>query len=209
MKETQTVGIITLPRFNEIDSFVAARMIGSVPGLGVELVGPFDTAVSMAGIEVMTPGRWDELSSYAAVVIGSGSQTFEHVENASMMDAIRLNLSDDQLVASQCSGAAILHRIGRLGEQAVCTDRLTAPKLEEIGVTVSLSAFRAEGRTASSGGCLASAYLAYWIIERLAGRAAADVGLSKVTPVGEELDYQARVDRLIPSLLVSSALGDE
>ncbi|MEM7204640.1 MAG: hypothetical protein AAF628_30560, partial [Planctomycetota bacterium] len=51
-----TVAIVTLPGFNEIDSFVAARMIDSVPGLAVELVGPDPTAISMAGIEVATPG---------------------------------------------------------------------------------------------------------------------------------------------------------
>lgn len=201
MKDTQTIGIITLPGFNEIDSFVAARMIHSVPGLSIELVGPGENAVSMAGVEVATPGTWARLGDHAAVVVGSGMQTFEHIENDAMMEAIRQNLHADQLVASQCSGAAILHRIGLVGEQQVCTDRLTAPKLEALGVTVSVQAFRAEGNRASSGGCLASTYLAYWVIDRLAGRAAADVALSKVVPVGEEDEYQTRVDHLIPTLV--------
>lgn len=228
---TATVGIITLPGFNEIDSFVAARMIDSAPGLRVELFGPDGTAVSMAGVEVATPGDWTDLGDCAAVVIGSGALTFEHIENAPMIDEIRDNLAPEQLVGSQCSGAAILHRLGRLTSAArrsdvqgrnaeigegedgdggsggegpgdeivVCTDRLTAPKLEALGVKISIEAFRSHGTTASAGGCLSSTYLAYWIIERLAGREAADHALDRVVPIGEEADYQSRVDRLIPS----------
>ena len=196
---TQTVGIVTLPAFNEIDSFVATRMIDSVAGLGVELIGPGATAVSAAGVEVATPGNWKSLSECAAVIIGSGMRTFELIEDAELMTSIGSNLGDDQLVGSQCSGAAIMHRIGRLGDAPVCTDRMTAPHLEALGVEVTFESFRADGPTASSGGCLSSAYLAYWIINQLAGREAADLALSKVVPVGEEDAYQARVDRLIPA----------
>ena len=198
MTRTSTVGIVTLPGFNEIDSFVAARMIDSVPGLSVELIGPDETAVSMAGIEVATPGQWSSLRSYAAVIVGSGMQTFDHIENDAMMNDLRSNLDHEQLVGSQCSGAAILHRVGRIGDSPVCTDRLTAPKLEALGVSVCIEAFRCEGTTATAGGCLSSAYLAYWIIDRLADRAAANEALSKVVPIGEEADYRLRVDRLIP-----------
>lgn len=199
MTATATVGIVTLPGFNEIDSFVAARMIDSVPELAVELVGPDDTATSMAGLEVATPTGWSSLGDCAAVIIGSGMQTFEHIENAEMMDEIKANLSDAQLVASQCSGAAILHRLGMVGNEAVCTDNLTAPKLVALGLEVALEPFRATGKVATSGGCLSSTYLAYWIIDRLVDRAAADLALAKVVPIGEEAGYQERVDRLIPT----------
>ncbi len=196
---TKTIGIVTLPAFNEIDTFVATRMLDSVPELTVELVGPDATAVSAAGVEVTTPGYWTSLSDYAAVVIGSGMRTFELIADDALMDAIGSNLSDAQLVGSQCSGAAIMQRVGRLGSNPVCTDRMTAPHLEAIGVEVTFESFRADGVTASAGGCLSSAYLGYWIIDQLVDRAAADLALSKVVPVGEEADYQARVDKLIPA----------
>jgi len=192
-----TVGIITLPGFNEIDSFVATRMIHSVPELSVELIGPDDTATSMAGVEVFTPGNWESLRTCSAAIFGSGMQTFDHIENAPMMDAIATNVADVQFVGSQCSGAAFLHRLDLLDGQAVCTDRLTAPKLEAVGVEVRIDAFHDGGRVATSGGCLSSSYLAYWVIDRLAGRAAADQALAYVVPIGEEADYQDRVDRLI------------
>ena len=81
----------------------------------------------------------------------------------------------------------------------VLGDPIVAPHLEAIGVDVTFESFRADGQTVSAGGCLSSAYLSYWIINRLVGREAADLALSKVVPVGEEADYQARVNELIPA----------
>lgn len=194
-----TVGIITLPGFNEIDSFVAARMIHSVPELSILFVGPDQTAVSMAGVEVATPGTWTDLNECSAAIFGSGMQTFDHIENAEMMREIKTNVADLHYVGSQCSGAAFLHRLDLLDGEAVCTDRLTAPKLEAVGIEVRIDAFANNGRIATSGGCLSSSYLAYWIIDCLAGRDAADAALSYVVPIGEEAAYQQRVDQLIPT----------
>jgi len=115
-----TVGIVTLPGFNEIDSFVATRMIDSVDGLTVELIGPDATAVSKAGVEVFTPGSFDDTERHAAILVGSGNQTFDHLENEALMASMRFG-SDNQLVGSQCSGAAILHRLGLLDGVPVCT----------------------------------------------------------------------------------------
>lgn len=197
----QVVGIVTLPGFNEIDSFVAAKMIGSVPGLAVELVGPETTAVSAAGVEVFTPGCWSSISSYAAVLFGSGTQTFAHIENETMMNEIRRGIeasSDAALIGSQCSGAAIAHRLGLLTGTRVCKDRVTAPRLETEGIEVVVGAFLETGRVGTAGGCLSSVYLAFWVINVLAGRAAADLALRKVMPVGEEDEYQRRVARIFP-----------
>ena len=167
MQPSQRVAIVTLPGFNEIDSFVAARMIDSVDGLAIELVGPSDTAVSMAGVEVATPGLLAELHTYAAVIVGSGFQTFEHIENDELMNAFVLGQSHTQLRGSQCSGAAILHRLGLVDGVTVCTDVSTTPKLRAMGVDVANEPFRANGNLATSGGCLSSSYLAFWMISRL------------------------------------------
>ena len=180
-----TVGIVTLPGFNEIDSFVATRMIDSVDGLTVELIGPDATAVSMAGVEVFTPGSFDDTDRHAAVLVGSGNQTFDHIDNAALMASMRFG-GGDQLVGSQCSGAAILHRLGLVDGVPVCTDRFTAPKLIDAGVDVIEQSFRVDGNIATAGGCLSSAYLAFWVIGRLASMDHAAIALEKVAPVGEE-----------------------
>ncbi len=196
MSHTQTVGIVTLPGFNEIDSFVAARMIHSVPGLDVSLVGPTTTAISMAGIEVATPGSLEDLGDHAAVIVGSGLQTFEHIENTVLMNRFALGQRSDQLIGSQCSGAAILHRLGLVDGLTVCTDLTTTPKLRALGVDVANEAFRADGNLATSGGCLSSSYLAFWVIARLTSVEAAMTALEYVAPIGEAGHYVARALKL-------------
>ncbi len=190
----QTVAVVTLPGFNEIDSFVATRMIDSVPGLRVELVGPDDSATSMAGVQVATPGPLSALDQYPAVIVGSGFRTFEHIENQAMMAEMTLGRADRQLLGSQCSGGAILHRLGLIDGITVCTDLTTTPKLQALGVSVANEAFRAEGDLATAGGCLSSSYLAFWMIARLTTVDDAVSALRYVAPIGEADAY---VDRAI------------
>jgi transcriptional regulator GlxA family with amidase domain len=56
----------------------------------------------------------------------------------------------------------------------------------EAGVDVLDAPFVAHGNVATAGGCLASQYLAAWIISRLAGTAEAEDALHYVAPVGEK-----------------------
>ena len=52
--------------------------------------------------------------------------------------------------------------------------------------------FHANGRVATAGGCLASHYLAAWLIWEGAGREVAVEALSYVLPHGEEDEYTHR-----------------
>jgi hypothetical protein len=55
-------------------------------------------------------------------------------------------------------------------------------------------------------GCLASQYLAAWIIARLAGIEAAEAALHYVAPVGEKEQYVGRaMGHVLPSLRKHSA----
>jgi transcriptional regulator GlxA family with amidase domain len=103
-----------------------------------------------------------------------------------------------QLVGAQCSGTLLLARLGVLGRVPACTDLLTKPWVQEAGVEVLPQAFHAEGNVATAGGCLASAYLAAWVIARLAGVEAARSALHYVAPVGEKDAY---VDRALSHVL--------
>lgn len=58
--------------------------------------------------------------------------------------------------------------------------------------------FHAVGNVATAGGCLASAYLAAWVIARLDGLKAARSALLDVAPVGEKALH---VDRALSHLL--------
>jgi len=62
----------------------------------------------------------------------------------------------------------------------------------EAGVAVIDQPFYAEGNVATAGGCLASQYLATWIMLRAGSREHAETALQLVTPVGQQADYIAR-----------------
>jgi hypothetical protein len=52
--------------------------------------------------------------------------------------------------------------------------------------------FYAEGNVATAGGCLASQYLAAWVIARLVGVDEAEKAIHYVAPVGEKQLYVER-----------------
>jgi transcriptional regulator GlxA family with amidase domain len=125
------------------------------------------------------------------VVVGSGMQTRETVADEAIMRELEFDLSR-QLVASQCSGTLVLAKLGILGDLPACTDNITKPWVIEAGVRVVDQPFHATGNLATAGGCLASHYLATWILTRTLGRDVAADMLRYFTPVGQQADWAAR-----------------
>ncbi len=58
-----------------------------------------------------------------------------------------------------------------------------------------------KGNVATAEGCLASQYLAAWVIARLEGSAAAQSAMHYVAPVGEKDEYVARAMRNVTPFL--------
>ena len=106
-----------------------------------------------------------------------------------------------QLLGAQCSGTLVLAKLGLLDGVPACTDLITKPWVKEAGVAVLDKPFFARGNVATAGGCLASQYLASWIISRLEGLEAARSAMHYVAPVGEKEQYIARaMQNIMPFL---------
>jgi hypothetical protein len=85
---------------------------------------------------------------------------------------------------------------------------ISKPWVVEAGIKVLNQPFFAKGNVASAGGCLASHYLAAWMIARLEGSEAAENALDHVAAVGEKEEYVARAMRNItPYLRVGLTVG--
>jgi transcriptional regulator GlxA family with amidase domain len=95
----------------------------------------------------------------------------------------------------------VLAKLGLLNGVPACTDLTTKPWVEEAGVDVLNQPFVARGNVATAGGCLASQYLAAWIIARFEGVDAAASAMHYVAPVGEKEEYVARAMRNITPFL--------
>jgi transcriptional regulator GlxA family with amidase domain len=187
------IAILTFDGFNEIDSLVAAHILNrvQVSGWKAEITTPTPTVTSMNGVTIAAQRPLEFASEADAVIVGSGRKTQQVIDDVTTMSRLRLS-PDRQLIASQCSGALALERLGLLQNLPACTDLKTRPALEATGVRVLDGPFYAWGNIATAGGCLSGQYLAAWIIWRLVGKEAVREALSYVVPVGQEEEYISR-----------------
>jgi len=196
------IAILTFDGFNEIDSFVPSHILNRVkrPGWSAEIVAPTPVVTSMNGVRVERQQPLGFAREADVVLVGSGMRTREVVTDPAIMSELRFDPAR-QLIASQCSGALVLAKLGFLRDIPACTDSITRPWVVEAGVQVIDQPFYAAGNLATAGGCLGSYYLATWLLVRTAGREVAADILRYVTPVGEQADWQARafaaIDRYV------------
>lgn len=202
------IAILTFEGFNELDSLVALGILNRVrrPGWRVSIASPTERVRSMNGVVLERQATLDEASSADAVIVGSGLQTREVVADAALMSQLRLDPAR-QLIGAQCSGTLVLARLGLLDGVPACTDLTTRPWVQEAGVGVLEQPFFARGNVATAGGCLASQYLAAWLIARSEGLPAAESALHYVAPVGEKDAYVTRAIGHVRPYLPAAAEG--
>ncbi|MGE8202044.1 DJ-1/PfpI family protein [Variovorax sp. 2RAF20] len=186
------IAILTFDGFNELDSLIALGVLNRVkkPDWRVSLCCPTAEVTSMNGVTVRAQSLLEDVRHADAVVVGSGMRTRDVVASPELMGRLALDPAR-QLIAAQCSGTLILAKLGLVGSVPACTDLTTKPWVQEAGVEVLNQPFYARGNVATAGGCLASPYLAGWIIARTEGLEAATAALHYVAPVGEKEAYVA------------------
>lgn len=189
------IAILTFDGYNELDSFVAAGILNRLRprGWNAFITCPSDEVTSMNGVTVRAQRPLAFAREADAVLIGSGIKTREIAQDAALLAQLRLDPAR-QLIGAQCSGTLLLAKLGLVGALPACTDLITKPWVQEAGVDVIDAPFVAHGNVASAGGCLASSYLAGWMLLRGAGEDAAREALHYVAPVGEK---QAFVDHAL------------
>ena len=192
------IAVLTFDGFNELDSFIAAAILNRLraQGWAAHITAPTAQVTSMNGVTVTRQKDMDFLFEADAVLIGSGIRTREIAADADMLSRIRLD-PRRQLVGAQCAGTLLLAKLGLIGTLPACTDLTTKPWVIEAGVDVIDAPFVAHGNVATAGGCMASQYLAAWMIARVAGREAAEAAIHYVAPVGEK---QQTIDRTFAAI---------
>ncbi len=187
------IAVLTFDGFNELDSFVAAGILNRLKAKGwaAYITSPTEEVTSMNGVTVRRQQPLEFATEADAVLIGSGIKTREIAADAGLMSRIALDPSR-QLIGAQCSGTLLLAKLGVLGGLPACTDLTTKPWVIEAGVKVIDAPFIAHGNVATAGGCLASQYLATWMIARGASMHDAGEAMHYVAPVGEKALYVER-----------------
>jgi transcriptional regulator GlxA family with amidase domain len=202
------IAILTFDGFNELDSFIAAGILNRMKGRGwsVQIACPTPEVTSMNGVTIQRQQPLEFAAEADAVLIGSGIRTREIANDPDIMARIRLDPSR-QLIGAQCSGTLMLAKLGLVGDLPACTDLTTKPWVIEAGVKVIDAPFVAHGNVATAGGCLASQYLAAWMIARLASVKDAEEAIHYVAPVGEKTPYVEQALGVVTPFLMSSTLA--
>ncbi|MDX2705466.1 DJ-1/PfpI family protein [Streptomyces sp. PA03-6a] len=192
------VAVVTFDGFNELDSFIASALINRCRKDGLEafITTPTPVVASMNGVEVTGQRPMEFMREADVVLIGSGVKARDVVADDRLISMLQPDPSR-QLIGSQCSGALVMARLGLLGSMPACTDIKSRPFVEAAGVTVLDAPFHAEGNIATAGGCLASQYLAAWVISRMLGDDAVRDVLGYVAPVGESQETVERALRAV------------
>jgi transcriptional regulator GlxA family with amidase domain len=200
------IAILTFEGFNELDSLIALGVLNrvSAPGWRVSIASPSRRVRSMNGVVVESMATIEDAGAADAVIVGSGMRTRDVVADRALMARLRLDPTR-QLLAGQCSGTLVLAKLGLLHDVPACTDLTTKPWVREAGVEVLNQPFFASGNVATAGGCLASQYLAAWLIARLVSVDAAESALHYVAPVGEKEQYVARAMANVTPYLSAAA----
>ena len=196
------IAILTFDGFNELDSFIAAGILNRMrpQGWQAHITSPTETVESMNGVTVARQRPLEFALEADGVLIGSGMRQREIDEDTALLKRIRLDAAR-QSIGAQCSGTLLLARLGLIGNLPACTDLTSKPWVAEAGVTVIDAPFVAHGNVATAGGCLASHYLASWLIARNAGLASARSAMHYVAPVGEKEAWVDRATRVIEPFL--------
>lgn len=203
------IAVLTFEGFNELDSFVAAAILNRMKahGWAAHITSPSQQVTSMNGVTVQRQKPLEYTAEADAVLIGSGIKTREIAADGDLLSRIRLDPSR-QLIAGQCSGTLLLAELGLLGDLPACTDLTTKPWIIEAGVKVIDAPFVAHGNVATAGGCLASQYLATWMIARGASMRDAEEAMHYVAPVGEEALYiQQATAAVAPFLMPENTIA--
>jgi len=187
------IAIATFDGYNELDSLIALGVLNRVPDWRVSIASPTPRVRSMNGVVIESHIGLDDIAAADAVIVGSGRYTRDVVADPGLLARLRLD-PVRQLVGAQCSGTLVLAKLGLLEGIPACTDTISKPWVQEAGVDVLDQPLFASGNIATAGGCLASAYLAGWLIARAGGVDAAADALRYVAPVGEKQTY---VDRAL------------
>jgi transcriptional regulator GlxA family with amidase domain len=197
------IAVLTFDGFNELDSFIAAGILNRMraKGWAAHITSPSEEVTSMNGVTVRRQRPLEFALEADAVLIGSGVKTREIANDAALLGQLRLD-PRRQLIGAQCSGTLLLAKLGLVGSLPACTDLTTKPWVIEAGVNVIDAPFIAHGNVATAGGCLASSYLAYWMIASGAGVRDANEALHYVAPVGQKAQYIDQAHMAVTPYLV-------
>ena len=194
------IAVLTFEGFNELDSFVASAMLNRVKSMQALIVCPTERVASMNGVVVQSQAPLSFAREADAVIVGSGRGTRDVVRDSSLMGELGLDPSRQVIGARVLRGARTREARTARGCPSLHRFHDEAVGRRSRGPGPGAAVRRPRERR-HGGGCLASHYLAAWVIARLAGWDAAESIVDYVAPVGQKREYVERARAVVQQYL--------
>jgi transcriptional regulator GlxA family with amidase domain len=171
---TRTLGIVFYDKFEVLDAYGPIEMFGNV-GQQLKLVTVAENAgpvESTQKVQTVAEYSFDNCPPLDLVLVPGGIGTLKQLKNEALLDWLRKQSQDAELIMSVCSGSAILAKAGLLdGKKATCNKNSFAlltggsPQVD----WQKQARWVDQGNIVTSSGVSAGTDMALHVIERLWG----------------------------------------
>ncbi len=170
----RTVGAVVFPSFQLLDLYGPLDMFGMLPGeLKIEIVAQTrDAVASTQGPRAVPDAALTDHGGYDIVLVPGGPGTRSSIEDTSLLDGIRRLSEQAEIVASVCTGSALLAKAGLLDGKRATSNKAAFSWVREQGPDVRWQAkarWVEDGKFFTSSGVSAGMDMALALIASLYG----------------------------------------
>lgn len=134
----RTLGVLLFPGFELLDVFGPLEMFGLLRGL-INIVMVAETAgpvASAAGPLALATAGFDDSSRLDLLLVPGGFGTRKEVSNQALLSWLASAAADSEVVASVCTGSALLAKAGLLDGRRATTNKMAFAWVAEQGPRV-------------------------------------------------------------------------
>jgi len=170
----RTIGTLLFPGFELLDVFGPLEMLGALRDdfslqMVAEVAGPVE---SRQGPKAVADAALADAKPYDILLIPGGRGTRREVDNAALIDGIRRHAQASRIVATVCTGAALLARTGLLDGRKATSNKASFGWVMEQGPNVvwqRRARWVVDGKYYTSSGVSAGMDMALALIASLSG----------------------------------------
>lgn len=174
-----TIGAVIFPGFELLDMYGPLEMFGMLEDAPtIRMIAETEAPVeSRQGPKTLVDATFAARASYDLLLVPGGPGTRPGVENRGLIDWLGLAADASEVVATVCTGSALLARAGRLDGLAATSNKAAFAWVKAQGPKVDWkpeARWVEDGKFFTSSGVSAGMDMALGLIERLYGAAEAE-----------------------------------
>ncbi|WP_326836391.1 DJ-1/PfpI family protein [Amycolatopsis rhabdoformis] len=170
-------GCDDLDVFGPLEALGIARKGGAALEVATVTLAAQESVVTNHGVRIVPAGVYRPGADYLVVPGGGAGGTSgvgAQLASGAWYGPLAEAMASGTTLVSVCTGALLLAGAGVLGGRAVTTHHASLERLRGMGATVVTERVVDAGDVISAGGITSGIDLGLWLVERIAGRAAAD-----------------------------------